>query len=161
MSKTTYRKTSLFPQTLAQCIEPVTRPVLKSQGLAGSRIITQWAAIVGPMLAQHSQPEKLFFPAGKKTGGTLTIATESGFAPEIQHQIPVIMERLSVYFGYRAVSRITISHSYAPSRSTPVKTAKKPAALPADISALAADIADDELRAALESLAGTLSGKAT
>lgn len=158
MSKETYRKTSLFPKTLGQCIEPVTRPVLKTQGLAGSRILTQWPSIVGMRLSQRCIPEKLSFPPGKKTGGTLVIAVENGFAPEIQHQQPMILERLSGYFGYQAVSRIVISHAYLPeSRTIPITQQKKTDALPASISSYANAVEDDELRATLQSLARALS----
>lgn len=157
MSNEKFRKTSLFPKTLGQCIEPVTRPVLKSQGLAGSRILTQWPAIVGAKLAQHSIPEKLSFPPGKKAGGTLVIAVENGFAPEIQHQQPIILERLASYFGYHAVSRLVISHTYLPVTASAPKAGKKAKPLPADIRSFTGDIADDELRSTLESLAKTLS----
>jgi hypothetical protein len=164
MGTSNYRKTSLFPKTLAQCIEPVTRPALKTQGLAGSRILTQWASIVGPKLAQHTIPEKLTFPPAKKTNGTLVIAVENGFAPEIQHMQPVIMERLAGYFGYHAVSRIVISHTYLPNHSkTPVGASPKKTqhTIAGDISQHTKDIADDELRETLQSLARTLSGTPT
>ena len=158
MSKDGYRKTSLFPRTLAQCIEPVARPALKAQGLAGSRILTEWASIVGPRMAKHSCPEKLSFPPGKRSGGTLVISVENGFAPDIQHQQPIILERLSSYFGYQAVARIVISHTYIHMQNTPVKkTAKKAAALPKEITNLTNAIEDEELRRTLQSLAKTLS----
>lgn len=158
MTTEKYRKTSLFPKTLAQCIEPVTRPALKSQGLAGSRILTQWSTIVGTKLAQHTIPEKLSFPPNKKTLGTLVIAVENGFAPEIQHMQPVILERLAGYFGYHAVSRITISHTYLPVTKTPSMT-KKTHAIAGNVTEHVNNIADDELRQTLQSLANTMSNK--
>jgi hypothetical protein len=155
------RYTSLFPKTLAQCIEPITRPVLKAQGLAGSRILTEWPSIVGKKLAAHSIPEKLQFPAGKKTEGTLVISVENGFAPEIQHQQPMILERLAAYFGYQAVNRISISHTYIPSRTT-VKPAKRKAPpLPESVGHIADNVEDSELRETLKSLAKTLSKNPT
>lgn len=150
--KTAYRKSSLFPKTLSKCVEDITRPALRTQGLAGSRIISEWRAIVGEKLASRSLPQKLSFPAGKKTGGTLSIAVENGFATELQHIQQMIIERLAVYFGYRAVARITISHSYQPEQ-------KKPAAKPLsknlnkDCLKLTEQVEDEELRAALASIA--------
>lgn len=162
MSKDGYRKTSMFPKTLAQCIEPVARPALKAQGLAGSRIITQWPSIVGTKLAMHCAPEKLSFPVGKRSNGTLVISVENGFAPDIQHQQPLILQRLSSYFGYQAVSRIVISHTYIPAIQ---KKAAKPAAKKntphTAIEFNSADIKDDELRKTLESFAKTLSTPST
>jgi hypothetical protein len=152
MSYTTDKRYySLFPKTLESLIEPLTRPVFKEKGLAGARIITEWPNIVGRSLAAHCIPEKLSFPRGKKTGGTLTIAVENGFATELQHMQPQILERLSGYFGYQSVSRITISHSYLKAQSiTKKSTAKTPCAI--DTSALES-LDDPELKLALQSFA--------
>lgn len=157
MTTEKFRKTSLFPKTLGQCIEPVTRPVLKANGLAGSRILTQWPAIVGAALAKHSIPEKLSFPPGKKTGGTLVIAVENGFAPEIQHQQPIILERLAGYFGYQAIARLVISHTYLPVTATATAKPARRGQLPKDIGQYVGGVEDEELKATLQSLARTLS----
>jgi hypothetical protein len=155
MSAGDKRRYSLFPKTLASVVEPVTRPLLKKQGLAGSRILTEWESIVGPELARRSLPEKLSFPAGKKTGGTLTISVENGFATHLQHMQPLILERVAGYFGYAAVSRIQISHGWqpAPPPATPPLN-RKP--LPAACLHMADGVEDEELKAALQSLAMTL-----
>jgi hypothetical protein len=152
------RKSSLFPKTLANCIEPLTREALKTQGLAGSRILTEWHAIVGEQLARHCVPEKLHFPRGQKTGGTLTISAENGFAPKLQHMQPVILERLAGYFGYQAVSRISISHSYTPVVA-PLPKRKPPTLSKGTSVALTDEVTDPELREALASLARTLAGE--
>ena len=160
MTNSDKRSCYLFPKTLGDLIEPVTRPVLKAQGLAGSRVLTDWESIVGPQLAKHTLPEKLSFPKGKKTGGTLTISTENGFATELQHMQPLILERMAGYFGYQAVSRIVISHSWVPAPPKAVQPATTQAPRPARESyTLTDDVADEELRKALQSFARTLSGK--
>lgn len=157
MSATDKRRYSLFPKTLDQVVEPLTRPLLKTQGLAGTKILTHWESIVGAELSAHCLPEKLSFPKGKKTGGTLVISTENGFATELQHMQPVILERLASYFGYAAVSRIVISHSWvhtpAPEKSAPRPTLSK------DAKHLADNVNDGELKEALDSLARTLAGE--
>lgn len=151
------RHYSLFPKTLEQCIEPLTRPALKAQGLASSRILTEWESIVGVQMARHTLPEKLSFPPGKKTGGTLVVSTENGFATELQHMQPVILERLATYFGYQAISRIVIAHTWP---QAPAPAAKKPASKPVAIKrAVTENVDDPELKAALDALADTLSGK--
>lgn len=159
MNKNTnsYKRYSMFPKTLSQCIEPVTRPILKTQGLAGSKIISEWASIVGKKLSDHCIPQKLSFPAGKKIEGTLSIAVENGFATELQHLQPVILERLATYFGYKAVIRINISHTYIPEieKSQPAPLLKS---LPDSCINMAENVEDEELRNALKSIARTLSG---
>ncbi|MFW0777104.1 MAG: DUF721 domain-containing protein [Rickettsiales bacterium] len=150
---------SLFPKTLSSCIEPLTRPVLKSQGIASSRLLSQWQEVVGEAMATRSYPAKLTFPRGKTTEGTLTIAVENGFATEIQHMMPVILERLATYYGYKAVSRIVISHSYSPLEKP--KKPKPKRVSNVDYTELTKDIGDDDLKLALESFAQTLSDKKT
>jgi hypothetical protein len=154
------RKYSPFPKALAQVVEPLTRPVFKAQGLAGSRLLTEWQEVVGPSLAKHTMPEKLSFPQGKTVGGTLTIAVENGFATEVQHMQPIILERLATYYGYKAVNRIVISHSWTP---VPVEKpqAPPPASLPRESTKLAEEATDSELKDALTSLAKTWSGQST
>lgn len=148
------RRYSLFSKTLADCVEPLTRPILKTQGLAGSRIVSEWESIVGPQLASHTVPEKLAFTKGKKSGGTLTISVENGFALELQHMQPVILERLAGYFGYQAISRIVISHSYVPAAPEPKRIPRR--VLPRESVRITDDIGDDDLKEALASLAKTL-----
>lgn len=152
------RRYSLFPKSLDECIEPVLRPVLKSQGLAGSRLLVRWPEIVGQRLARYSIPEKIHFPAGKRTDGTLTIAVENGFALEIQHLQPIILERLATYFGYKAITRIAISASLPASESEEIVNIPQPATLALDPN-LAEPIEDEDLKSAFSSFAKTLSGK--
>lgn len=154
------RYRSPFPKTLSACIEPLTRPVLRAQGLPATRLITQWPEIVGAEMAGHCVPEKLSFPPGKNNDGTLTIAVENGFATEIQYMQPAIMERLASYFGYKAVTRITISHTYRASAlaQAAVKKPRKPALDKQCIEATH-DIDDVELKAAFSSFAHALSSK--
>lgn len=154
------RTFSFFPKSLENLIEPLTRPVFKTQGLGGSRIVSQWPSIVGAELAAHTLPEKLSLPKGKKTDGTLVISCENGFATELQHRIPQIMERLAAYLGYQAVSRIVISHSWTPAPEAPTPPPPAPT-LPSNASGLTDGIADPELKSALQSLAKTLSGQSS
>lgn len=158
MSAENKRRFSLFPKTLAACVEPLTRPALKTQGLAGSRILSDWESIVGPYLFRHTVPEKLSFPRGQKTGGTLVISTENGFATELQHMQPAILERLAVYFGYQAVTRISISHSWA-QPAPPLPEPPPAPRLPPECQRVAEGVSDPLLREALASFARTLSGK--
>lgn len=157
-----YRKYSLFPKTLTDCIEPLTRPVFKAKGLAHTRLLTEWSQIVGPELAASSIPEKLSFPTGKTNDGILTISVQNGFAPQMQHMQPIILERLSTYFGYKAVSRIHISHSYKKAAATP-PPAPKPAYAPklptSALDRISTQVDDPELQAVLESFGQALTGK--
>lgn len=152
-----FRRSSMFPRTLSQCVEKVTLPVFKTQGLAGTKIITEWEAIVGKKLAEHCIPQKLSFPTGKKTDGTLSIAVENGFATELQHLQTAIIDRAAVYFGYKAVTRISITHSYTAETQKKPSVAKKNI-LPKECCELTTTIEDNELRTALSNVAKALAG---
>lgn len=154
-----YRQSRTLPKPLSRCIESVTRPLFKKSGLAGTRILTDWPTIVGNELSMRCAAEKLSFPSGQKTGGTLTIAVENGFATELQYMQPVILERLNAYFGYQAITRLSFSprvlRTQVPQPVSPPRTVKLK---PADMSCMDS-IDDPELKAALKSLANTLAGQ--
>jgi hypothetical protein len=95
---------------LASMLPRVTAPIFKARGFAEAGILTDWPAIVGPHLARHTMPEKIAFPRGSRSAGTLHIVTESAFAPELQHLEPQVIERINGYFGYGAVARLSIHH---------------------------------------------------
>jgi hypothetical protein len=149
------RRYYLFPKTLAQCVDPIAKPLFKARGLAGTRMLTDWPQIAGKELASHCWPEKVSFPKGKKTDGTLTIGVENGFALELQHMQPVILERVNRFYGYQALTRLAIYQGATRKKPSIVK------APPRKISGAVYDpssIQDPELKKALQSLANSLNG---
>jgi hypothetical protein len=91
-------------QPAASLLKKLVSPAFRRQGISESDIITRWGTIVGPLLADHSLPERLRFNAD---GGTLQITVNGAFALEMQHLQPVIIERITSYFGYNAVTRLS------------------------------------------------------
>lgn len=101
------RRWSLFSKSLSAEVEQLVKPVFKAQGFAEHRILTQWDKIVGADLAAGSVPKKLTFPKGQRENGTLHVTVASGArALELQHMQPMILERIAMFFGYRAISRV-------------------------------------------------------
>jgi len=88
----------------ASLLKKLVSPAFRRQGFSQADIITRWSTIVGPMLADHSLPERLRFNAD---GGILQITVNGAFALEMQHLQPVILERINGYFGYNAVTRLS------------------------------------------------------
>lgn len=154
------RKFSLFPKTLSQVIEPLTRPVFKAQGPSVARLLLEWPGIVGNELASHTHPEKITFPRGKKTDGCLTIAVENGFATDIQHIQPLILERLATYSGHKGINRLAIKPAFIAPSSTSKKPKSAPPLAPTSVK-MTENVTDNELKEALTSLAKTLSGQTT
>lgn len=125
-------------------------------GFVQSAVVSRWGEIVGARYARVSSPESIRFPAGERSGGVLTLVVESAHAPMMQHVAPALIERVNRFFGYPAVARLQIRQGAARPRPAPAKPAA-PALKPAELGDSLRAIADPELRAVLESLAGGLS----
>lgn len=89
---------------------------LRRRGFAESRIVSDWPAIVGEVLALQCAPEKMVFARGATGGGTLHLRVAGAAALEIQHQIPVLIERVNMVFGYSAIARIALKQGPLPKR---------------------------------------------
>lgn len=131
------------------------------RGFAMTRLLTHWAEIAGDDLAKSTRPVKVSYAKGGM-GATLTLLVRSAEAPMVQMQLPVLRDRVNACYGYNAISRISLTQT-APSgfadgqaEFTPAPVAEKPKADPVRMAAAretAADVQDEGLRAALESLA--------
>ena len=53
-------------------------------------------------------PNRLTFLRGSKLDATLHVDVLAARALEIQHREPVLLERINVVFGYKAISKIAI-----------------------------------------------------
>jgi hypothetical protein len=143
--------------TLGQSIDRVSGPVLRRRGFAESAIVTRWDEIVGRPLCDHSRPFRVVFPRGERRSGTLHLTVAGAFAPEVEHLSPQIIERINVYFGYRAVEQLRLHHGRISPRAEARKSAadQTPAAAPdEEVIARINGVGDAGLRSALTRLAG-------
>ena len=92
----------------------VAAPALKKRGFAQARLITDWPAIAGDLLARETLPQKLVFPRGSRGNGILHLRVSSGFAPELQHVASQLIERINGFFGYRAVTDLRLHQGPIP-----------------------------------------------
>lgn len=129
----------------------VTGPLLKKRGLAEARIVTDWRAIAGDLVAGRSAPERLV--RARKSdrdggaGGTLRLRVAGAWALEFQHMAPELVARINGYFGYPAVARIQLVQAPLPTaRRRSREMVPLTAEAEARIAARAAKIADPELR---------------
>ncbi len=124
-------------------------------GFIQASVVSRWAEIVGERYAKVSSPESIRFPAGKKSGGVLSVVVQGAHAPLMQHLAPVIVEWVNRFFGYSAVARLSFRQGAALSRREKVKRPQlKP--VPKELGEGLRQIADPELRACLEALAVTI-----
>ncbi len=132
----------------------IAAPALRKRGFAEARLITEWPSIVGETLARETVPQKLVFPRGSRSDAVLHLRVASGFAIELQHIAPQIIERINGFFGFRAVADLRYAQG-------PVPTARKPRRVPlrrlpdveeARLNRALDGIEDDALRDALQRL---------
>lgn len=144
------------PRAIEDLVHGAARKAFRKQGFIEASILTKWPLIVGELLSTHCLPERMYFPRGKKTGATLTIRAEGAFALELQHLEPMILERINVFFGYRAVEKLRITHGPLPQAQTRPKvlTRDKPMGKEAErqLAKLVKDISDPKLKDAVANL---------
>ena len=108
------KKTGAKP--LAELVEPFLQPIMAAQGFASVDLVTGWPDIIGSPLDAHTQPVKLEWPrrqrsneAGLEGGAaTLVLRVESAFALDVQHMLPVLIERINARYGWRCVDKIVL-----------------------------------------------------
>ena len=118
------------------------------------RLKAEWASIVGPDWAEVSWPSAL----GRD--GVLKLRAAPGAALELQHRAPLIIERINLFFGRAAVSRLALVQGSLPLPPGSTRPFIRP--LPAgEATALdqrLSEIADPDLRAALAQLGRAVNG---
>jgi hypothetical protein len=130
-------------------------PAFKRFGFVQSAVVSRWAEIVGERYARVSSPESIRFPAGRKSGGVLTLLVEGAHAPLMLHLTPLIIERVNRFFGHEAVNRLVFRQGRPPAAPEPLNRPQL-RAVPKELGEGLRQIADPELRACLESLAARL-----
>lgn len=147
------------PKPLATSVGKLAKKTIGKRGFAEAGLITGWEGVVGPELAASCWPDRLSFPPGRRDGGTLRIRVAGGFALELQHMEPQLLDRINGHFGYRAIERISMIHA-PPEKNVPRQRPRdraKPAPTPraedrAAIDAALSGVEDAEIGAALARL---------
>ena len=146
---------SCRPRAAGDLVATVGGHSFRRFGFVQSSIVSRWSEIVGERYAKVSSPESIRFPAGRKSGGVLTLLVDGAHAPLIQHLTPLIVERVNRFFGYMAIDRVVYR------QGRPLAEAARPKrpelrAVPKELGEGLREIADPELRACLESLASQI-----
>jgi hypothetical protein len=129
----------------------------RKQGFAHAEVLTDWPRVVGERLADATAPQKL------TRDGTLTVKVTPGFALELQHMEPQVLERIATYFGHRAVKRLKLVQGVVARR--PANTGPEVRELTADEAAALGDrlapVEDEDIKAALDRLGRAMLGART
>lgn len=152
-----------WSRPLADLVPTAIGPVLSRRGFADGGLVLFWEDIAGERLAAASQPLRVQWPvrpAGRAAGldpspATLVVRVETGFALELQHLAPVVVERINTHFGWRCIGRLKLQQG-----PVAVRPVRKPVPLPLDAAAaiaaerLIGSGVDESLRQALARLGG-------
>lgn len=107
-------------EALAGNLPGVAARALGRRGFADAGLLAAWPQVVGRDLAESCAPLRLSFPnRQERRDGNLLLRVEPGAALELQHLAPQLVERVNVYFGYRAVDRLTIQQGPLPRHRRP------------------------------------------
>jgi hypothetical protein len=93
--------------------------VAKRGGGVLMRLKADWAAIVGPEWAF------LAWPVALGRDGVLKLRTIPTAAIELQHRAPLLIERINLFFGRSAVTRLVLVQGFSPRDSKPGRPAPR------------------------------------
>ncbi len=98
-ASTRFAKRSGRVQSIAARLPTVLLPAAKRFGFAEGDLVSQWHTLC-PAFAQHCQPLSL-------RRGTLYLGVASASAQaNLTYWLPTLTERINMYYGYAAVTRI-------------------------------------------------------
>lgn len=88
----------------------------RRRGLASVDIVMRWPEIVGADVARHAAPIRLKWPPSRESAepAVLHLRVESGYAIELQHLAPAVIERVNRYFGWACVGRLSLRQGPLP-----------------------------------------------
>ena len=117
-----------LPQKLSFPVDAVAKQVMGKDWQLYAGLLEHWEEIVGADYARCTTPVKITFPhalpgnlmaSGKRGDGTLHIRLPQGLVMEFTYQTERIKQRITAYFGYPAVSRITYEPVYGQKATAP------------------------------------------
>ncbi len=97
------------PQKLRSIVESCASKCIKKEvSKIEIRLLLNWRNIVGSEISKASEPEKVVFYQNSNSGILHLLVTNSSMALQIQHLSLLIIEKITVFFGYKAVYDIKI-----------------------------------------------------
>lgn len=141
------------PRPLADIAAGQISQALQQAGFASTEVVTRWDEIVGDDLARRSAPVKIAWPrrpqgAGEPEPGTLHVRVEAPFALEMQHLVPVVLERVNAFMGWRCVAAVRLTQIPLTAKPRP-REAPRPPADEARLKAALAGFEDEGLRSVI------------
>lgn len=153
-----------LPRPISVSVDTIAKAAVGKDWSLYATLIDHWGEIVGQDYAKNTEPAKITFPKGKKTGdqwaskgqtgGTLVIKLPQGLTMEFGFLTDQIKERINSFFGYSAIEKIQYAPYYTQDDPEIEESAPKELSdeEKAELQDSLKDIENNELREALESL---------
>jgi hypothetical protein len=136
-------------RALGEAVSKLAAPVAAKRGGVLVRLKTDWPMIVGREWAAAA------WPAAFGRDGVLKLHTRPAAALELQHRAPLLIDRINLYLGRMAVTRLVLVQATLPLVAASVEPAPRPPEVGRTEAhdARLSGIVDPGLRAALGRLA--------
>ena len=128
----------------------------ETRGFAISKLLVNWADIIGNEIAKIAKPVKVNY-GRDGIGAGLVLLTNGANAPIVQAQSKQIIDRVNEVYGYNAISRVRITQTDPGELINENSTNHKKHLKPSDLDKIKAkeevnEVKDDVLNIALQSL---------
>ncbi|MEJ8473484.1 DUF721 domain-containing protein [Roseibium algae] len=146
---------------MADLVGKAMTPACRKRGFASVDILAAWPDIVGERYGERVQPDRIIWPRRQNEDGdmtadpaTLVVHTDGPTAMMLSHELPQLIERINMFYGWAAVGRIKILQ-----KPVQIKTKSRPVP-PRDLtddeeqrlSQQVESVSNDRLREALKKL---------
>ena len=112
-------KRAFVPKKIGDSLNNIKKKFSNKYGRIEYIILSKWPEIVGSFFADYSEPEKIssFIETENNMGGkiynhTLHVSVSSVVALDFQHYKDKIIEKINIYFGYKAISNLKIKQNF-------------------------------------------------
>ena len=105
------RKQSYFKK-VGKSLPKIINKNIKERNFFEISLIKKWKEIIGNDIAKFCWPIKISFPNIKNSNGIIFLKTKRGRSMEIEFKNEEIIEKLNQYFGYKAISKISVVQDF-------------------------------------------------
>ena len=105
------RKQSYFKK-IGNSLPKILDKNIKEKNFVEVSLIKKWREIIGDDIAKFCWPIKITFSDIKNSNGLIFLKTKRGRSMEIEFKNEEIIEKLNQYFGYKAISKISVVQDF-------------------------------------------------
>ena len=105
------RKQSYFKK-IGNTLPKIIDKNIKKKNFIEVSLIKKWREIIGDNIAKLCCPIKVIFSDIKNSNGIIFLKTKRGKSMEIEFKNEEITEKLNQYFGYKAITKISVVQDF-------------------------------------------------